>query len=617
MMLVDKHAIEIKEKTLALHKEYMKSCDQVISEFSKALNSLKWKDEAELKKIDSRLQDLLKKNNQLKYAFASFLNNLDVATRAKGLKKRLETYSYNIFLDETYIKVELNKSCDLVVKLKETVLPYLSKFAPRSQAYADAVKAFDEFDRKRDYFHSVEERISDVVTSDSDQLKAMHISSKGGVFSFFHVRRQKETFSGRIGNTAVYIDVRSKFNITKDEVGGIKIHDLIISNCEKHSSKDEPEEIRSWFLAIRKKSVEQIEKDLLALVKNTLLDVLIKNQYLIRASRINLYIHVMPEKKMKDSGGYYRHGKSNFLSVFINLRLAKDFITTYLVPEEEKTPEGKIILKHKKTLPLESQPFQTMIHELTHAYDWRLNVDAEENKLASEMIGEEPEPMTLSLFKVLNKCRVEGFADTSEFINSKLHNGLEDLMFSFDELAYNLETSKDDIRKVFEEAASENAKIEKVTSGLDELSRRGTCYFLGRYMYMIILLSKLVNVFQYWMCGKDKMREKALEEQKQGNKDLLMVIQKYMWERIPFSQALHNLKKGSGLNFLLTEENKPTLHQWISAFSMMTVSKFFQEYLAACKKLKINPEPLTPENFVKMNNAKTEQGKRLLKSMGF
>jgi hypothetical protein len=187
--------------------------------------------------------------------------------------------------------------------------------------------------------------------------------------------------------------------------------------------------------------------------------------------------------------------------------------------------------------------------------------------------------------------------------------------FSFDELAKNFESASKNLLSVINKSGKENSTVQELDNALNAASSDGTCHDYGMYMLLIIFIYKERHNMMFFNCGSDNMRVML-----NGNGITGSNVKEFMtqrgWIALNDDEISTYLKHGTGLNIYLNNLGQ-RLQQLITLVSITSSPDFFKLYIEACKNLKIDPGPLTPEVIKSINSEKHKQFEKLVKNLGF
>ncbi len=595
-MSIMNHLLEIERKIGPFAFEAKKTDDNIVLQYRNLLRSLKWKKEDELRELEKALEKIEVENEKI-YSkhLPKIMQAINEAKKSPGvdsldnLHNVLEEYEY-----------DYNDNYSEIWSIVTKIIKYCEEVTSDQEKINEVDRILKQWEQRSSMIPV--HKIVNLVDSD---IKLLRAKKSDGFLSNIFRKRPKKIFNEKIGKANIFLDLRCGFDIDRDTINDRKIRSLInnqidgfISRADQTSKENE---LYNWFLKVKEKSKLEIEEGILNIVFNTIVHVLKNNSGLIRASRANIYVKILPENVIDYKGAIILN-KSSASNIFLEIKLTQPYITFYIYNIPILSPN--------------TDEYDTIVHELTHAFDWRLNTDPATEDLVREMIGKDPLPETIEVASTLSMLRSEGLAELSGFLNSKRSMNMGKILFSIDDFEPD-ENVRREISEAFSESASLDADINDIGLKLGSLRRSRTCYDFGRHMIIVILIFSLKNRLSFWLCGNDNMREKVIEEYGEGHQKIESIVEKYGWKEIPASKINKYFKRGSGLNFQINEDDYPYVDQFITKLSLMTTPDFFRGYLNACKDLGIDPSPITPEEFIRFDKDKEHQINKLRKKMGF
>ncbi|MBT5021902.1 hypothetical protein HOK51_11340 [Candidatus Woesearchaeota archaeon] len=593
-MSIYKHLTEMESKIKDILVEFKRNNKDMLSEFDKILAPL-------ILNTKYRLNCKLNKDNLKKLNADCYKKIEEFLKKIKKAEKDIQI-SFLTDLKEIFEKIcELfHKSYVETEKLKKQIASFF-KNNSQDNSLINLNKAFKDYDRRDTYLRHVFERVDNLINSNIKLLKA---SSKGRHIKslFYSFNRVKKVVQIKFGDTQVNLEVLSGFNISRDKIFDKILHNYVLEGCNNALLKSNlSRSFEKWIFKLKNKKPKEMEEDLIELITNSLIYCLEKNWKLLRTGRVNLHVKILPENKMKSYLGTYSL-KSTFSDIYISIRLTFGYLENYFL-------ESKYLKEH-------TEEYNTLIHELTHAYDWRLNTDESHYSFVHNLIGADPLPETIVFSEVLASFKEEGLARMSGFLKSKFDGEFRALMFSFDDLFEDIEETKENVNKLFKQASSESSNTKVIRKNLKSAIKNGTCHDFGQYMAFIIILGKLFDDWTFWLCGKyDNMRDITERAINKGYR-FDDIVDQFGWKIIKEDIGKY-FKPIKGLNFAFLKKDYHKINQLFTLISLMKVPQFFNAYIKSGNKLGINPEPLTPKEFSKLNKQKMKQTQKLIHKMGF
>lgn len=496
-------------------------------------------------------------------------------------------------------KITINDFDDLFKKINSSITDAFNKDL-RSSLYMEFNVSCTNFNSKSTYINKEVLRWMEIVNSDMGVVESIEKKIPFHLIFDFIGKSQKEK-SFTIEHSKVFVRVRSEFNVETDTVNNERIHDLIIQICNKWLSEDDTSDtLQNWLIQIKKKKPKDIENDIIELMLNSIEYALSENPKLLRSSRVNIYSKILNSQNLKNAYGDYNVDKSDSSNIFLRLLIEEGIIYAYL--------------NHLSHLDKRHKQYETIIREMTHSYDYRLNNDQSVSEYASELIGDVPRSEIISLLNILCTLREEGLARINGYLSAKVSSNFWEI-FSFDELSYSFENAKSNIFSIISKSGEEKITSKNIADDLNNVANNGTCHNYGMYMLLIIFIYKERDNILFFLTPGQNMR-KIFNDNNITIENAEDFIRSKNWPKVDNDKISPYLKHGAGLSMF--SENLPDrLKQIVTLISLMKPADFFKLYIEACKNLNIDPGPLTPESIKHLNVEKTKQFNKVVKEMGF
>jgi len=416
----------------------------------------------------------------------------------------------------------------------------------------------------------------------------MFDSFYSGTFGLIEYRGVSKNYSFNIGAVPVYLDIRSRLNAEAEEDEEWPLTKVL------DSVEDEADEY-GFSETVRPADHEEEETAIIDIYARTIRKILQRHPEFLRGSRVNIYVQLgMFEADESSTIGEYFHLKSNSADVFIAFYPDKDMLSAYIQGMEEFLPD--------------SRAYETIVHELAHAFDWMLMSTSDVRRLGSLMriTTDAITPETIVLGELLVKFREEGLTTFTEKIIPKLHAG-KPLEFNLSSILDLLADILDVLKAVFKKVL----KKEVTEDELEEMIPDSFVYSLGNAICWLIFLNKhkdsgVYNLFKEDSSGRHPLSVSGFKQMLSYEKSFASVF-----------GSGRRKKRGFLVYVSIAQERTAALNQFFTYLSLLTLPTFFIEYFRACKELGFDPAPLTPDYFEKINGVKLDKFRKMMKKSGF
>jgi hypothetical protein len=321
-------------------------------ETEKYINSIPAVFIRDVEKFLSALPESLKSDSVVAQNFfeakklsSSMLSEQVALTELLSLCKKDVTYqnltSLKAHLRDTY-KPKYYRLVGCISRIYQS----MSERNEANQLNAEAKIAYKNYSTNESYMGDFLDRISKILESDIAVLSAV----KGDSQSLLSLYRSKLVRTVKINNKKVNIIIIGKFG----RAISIIINDMK-NECRKLLSKsDIDENTETNLLKIKESNKRKIEEKILEIFFNTFVEVLSNYPDLMRSSTVNFHIDLL---SMRALGQF--NSDSDFRD--IHLRFDVRFVESRVFP---------YYLLGKKCLSSNDELYESIIHELTHAYDY-------------------------------------------------------------------------------------------------------------------------------------------------------------------------------------------------------------------------------------------------------
>ena len=416
-----------------------------------------------------------------------------------------------------------------------------------------------------------EKNLSNII-KDEKLLEAIESNkSFKDYFNFSHIR--KIDLVKDFGNKKVTIQLINRVNFSKDMIAGIVAEDFVDSFCRYELTKPGcSDEFEVKLLQAKNMSSKNLEETALNILKNTVLKILEEDNTLIKNTVSILHIELVPKNNITE--GEYISKKSNSSYISINIMLSIDF----LYP----------IVQKKEFLDSKSNTYQTIIHELTHNYDSKLNSlkqdhgsNGKYSSLTDTTSYKTFNNSVAKLKEILFALREEGLAKIKGILEQRksILDSSDNIIPIFLDYDYLVSQFRTDMY---------NDKI-----SYKEMYDSGTLHELGRCMAMLMFIDNCKIKFTF-----------------SKYKDYFPITSEYIKNaKIDIKFHASQLLNKEGFYIVGNiDQLKKELNLFVTKLSLMSPEIFLEDYERTCKNFKITPI-LTDEDFKNLIKLEEKKGK--------
>jgi hypothetical protein len=349
-----------------------------------------------------------------------------------------------------------------------------------------------------------------------------------------------------INHRKVLMRFINKIDFTKNTYGAINqsFEDVVKKGCD-FIIKNYPE-YEQKSLKIKAMNAEQLEQKALEIIRNTIIEVVDAKPELIKDSIKRINVELVYDGS---NNGIYQVPKSDFIEMFIKIALNEELIYAIEVNQNSINPKGVMC--------------DTMIHELTHAYDWRLNTHPETKEefkdTTAKILGKGDSRKGIKLAEILTGARNEGIARisgialnayrTGPYINIKISLNFKQKIMDFYKLIHQEDILSQNITKAY---------------------NMGIIHEAGETMTKIIFLDSTRGKFLYHKKEDDDINIRASSVLSNDNVKEMMTGQVYILAAEP-------------------RVMKYEIDNFIKKLSLTPPELFLKKYDTACSNFGIEP----------------------------
>ncbi|MBU0665904.1 MAG: hypothetical protein KKC26_00945, partial [Nanoarchaeota archaeon] len=369
-----------------------------------------------------------------------------------------------------------------------------------------------------------------------------------------------------------------------------------ISDCMNSSSYNDSE--KEILNGLNKLSFEEILQLILNMYVNTILLTLKKNDSLLRASKVNLYILLADSS---GRSGAFTKAVSNFSNYFITYVVdITDFLSYYSLKMSYFT--GSV--------------YTTIGHELIHACDWQLSLEQPNSYLiATKLIGSNPSNELILLVNLLCNLRSEGFAEVGSIITewvSKKRLQSYDLSFSINTF-FNKNGEK---IKNFFDTNSLNNNFENLKVVSKQFYEAGALHYFGEAIVYLMLINYLRDELVYYNDYLNKTIISSIN--KESVESIVSGMTRVGYKnRVLFNDLKNCLSSATDLHLLMPISAYSKANIFLKKLSLMNIIVFLKTFISACKTLELSYYPFTVNVLNELDSAAKKKRKAFLKKEGF
>jgi|GEM_PF-5119737 hypothetical protein len=387
--------------------------------------------------------------------------------------------------------------------------------------------------------------INDNLGSKLRWVRTILRSSESGksiaeILGFGHMHKLNESVT--VDGRKLFLKFINNANVEEDNSGlSVEYFKKECNSILQSSPVNESEVFKARSMTAR-----QLEKRTLEILRNTVLDILDSNSWILKKDVKT--INIILKRKHPSTAGTYLH-KSDSYNFFIEIMLSGEFETA--------------LAYNLNSLSKSSYTYKVILHELAHAFDYRLNTyskNAERVCISKKLFGENFSKREKTFLKAIRTCRSEGLAMLAQnFIILKTNNNYYDFNIKF--LRFDLKPQH--IIELMDKKELDDATY-------NSLNNEHVFHALGAIMSMVIFLdstrdkvSYSKNYFSYLINkGRNNLSTRIVE----------------------------NILSGEKYTFSIRKEDfDSTVKAIINKISLMTPEQFLERYEKACENLKVNP----------------------------
>lgn len=408
-----------------------------------------------------------------------------------------------------------------------------------------------------------------------------------------HLGRLKKVTKSNYGGKEIHLTVLSRVDVLKDKIGKGTIYNFVKKKMLKELQEEDIKDYRKDAISkvLNGKSAI-VEEKIVTIIKTTVRSICRDHPRLFRVPKVNLQVIISPPTEKFSS---YSED-SSFDRIFIRFVITEDFL--------------KDVIKDNYFLSGNSSTYTTLLHELTHAYDWFLK---EDYLLAKEIVGGEPTLNLVALTDIIAKLREEGIANINSFLG-KFSNTSPQMIHIFAPILA-INKTRSEIEAMIKRSFSQKPK--DIQRAINSKYLEGPFHTFGSFMTIIILLHRAGKLI-YLYDDHDKEIEpdilnKLLGKSRSGFR---LGIMSHGWERIP-PRKIQRMVDKSKIILFVPQDSFDKIRRIIKVIMAMPPIYFLESYLAACKKMNLDPHPFTRIYFREYNKRKRKQIREFHKKEGF
>jgi hypothetical protein len=277
--------------------------------------------------------------------------------------------------------------------------------------------------------------------------------------------------------------------------------------------------------------------------------VLEHHHYLLKSSAVTIYVRIVSLSEAKNALGAYFSSMSSPHSMYISLRV-DHAMDSYLLNAGSVEKD---------------EFYATIVHELTHAYDYYLNkVRQDAATVITSFIPSldgDVGPAASYVCNAMFRTRVEGIARLNETLAKYARP--DGIVFVIDEAFPGIDAVTREVRKIFNQGMT----FYEGQASATDFEQKLLQYSYGSFCCFMILLARLLDYAEFYRySGKEEFSHRlstriALDAIDLHKKNILV--------RIPPAAA-------------------DTLKQALATLSFMNVEQFFSAYFKAMQSLKLS-----------------------------
>ena len=328
-----------------------------------------------------------------------------------------------------------------------------------------------------------------------------------------------------------------------------------------------------------------IIKQIIELIWGAVNNVIRNNIRLFKENYYNLIINIVPEKSGLGEAGEFYPEKSSHSFIFINLVLTREALNNYL---------------RKEPIIIGSQLYLTILHELTHAYDWKRLISKKEYDELYNLLKEEPFPETVLLMNLFFTLRAEAITEISEVLFKDIDKN-EPIVIIFGNREHKI--AKETFEVLFEKFKYE-INYEEMWQEIQKLSSEGHIHKYAQYIAIILLIYRLQNFIEVFTIWGNYDQPGYVDLIKKGQTDVGL-------EKIKINE-IGKLLFVKPIYIKIKKEFYEKVKQIITSISLMDVMRFYQSFVYANAITGIGNMAFHPRIFSELNNAKHQQFDKLI-----
>jgi hypothetical protein len=405
------------------------------------------------------------------------------------------------------------------------------------------------------FFNKQINQINNDVLILKQSKKANNISD---ILGFSH--KHKIELPMTLNNNKVLLRFVNNIDFSKEQYDGIVIKQYIVNKCTEYIKKIP--EFEKTFLKLKSMNSRQLEKKVLEIIQNTVIEILNETPQLVK----NNVRQITFELTTATKNGTYLNLKSDFIDKYIQLPINFKLLECLIYDKNKLSKENISTI-------FENNLYETIIHELTHSDDYILNNYNISNvnliNFAKKITGKEKDfsQRVVNLTNVLIKCREEGIATISENLR------IISVAGSYATITLQLTAVNEyDFLQLI-------TKYDLQLSDVNQNYTSGILHRAGMIMATTIFLDSMRDKFLYarYYSDNDKMSYSSVL----SKRNVVEILHGYK-----YTLAMDKDKVSS------------VLDNFIKKLSLMPPNVFLEKYEYACRNFNIIPL-LSKEDFVK------------------
>lgn len=573
MQIKSEHKIELENKIKIVLNELFNALNDAKNNITNEINVIKLKREItpNFDRIDQSIKNIIKLIEEI-------------------LKIKIDEQTDFLKLNQKYDEIEnlINLAVDSINYFKKQEINCINLADDTNkEIYFKLINIIDTLLNKVKYISIYINKVKGIIQlyyNKESFDKNIHDEQKHNSYNFLKKLfdkqiRLKEII--KIDNKQISLDILCSFELSFKTNNNITYREYYDKSLKDNSKLNDIE----------------LKEKIVQLFKNTIAYILTRNKFMLNRFSNNHTIHINIINANTQYSGYFSVSKSNIDNTYIMISLKDEIINT--------------IIQNQNLLTESSKSYSSLIHELAHSIDSKLNND-HMNSLRLLLNDSDIYPETYELFELFNIFKAEGFATLIDFLSKNRLNKFNNLIFV---------NVKEIVGKNFENYKYEFKMTLKSIERIDtksffelenKLKKNTLIYIMGRYIAFLVMIYHIIN--------SKNLRSKTVLVKYNKTKNMIA--------KEPYDDAnklLSDLEKidlkdiGKYLNhpstWLIIDES--VLSNMTTLFNNMSTPQMFLIYNKVQRELLNENEILSIQYFDYFNRLKKEQFKQLVKEMGF